>query len=105
VQLTTKVLTFVYRLHFNQITSSISASRLKPLMARIKVNNEYQLGEMKDRIGFNMSALKMLMRAYEGRHNAEFFGDEFVSAIDSKKGAKGKKRKQRKRQEETPMEE
>lgn len=65
-------------------------------MERLKTNNEFQLREMKDRIGFNLSGLRMIMRAYESRHNAEFFGDEFVAAaIDSsKKGTKkGNKRK------------
>jgi hypothetical protein len=61
-------------------------------MERIRVNNEFQLGEMKDRIGFNASALRMLMRSHEARTNCEFFGDDFVRGIE-KAGKGGKKRK------------
>lgn len=65
---------------------------MKPLIEAIKRNNELQLTEIKDRVGFNLSGLKMLMRVYESSHNAQFFSDELVAEIDSAK----KKRKSRK---------
>jgi hypothetical protein len=72
-------------------------------MARIRGNNEFQLSEMKDCIGFNVSALKMLMRSYEARHNSEFFGDEYVAGIEvrGKKGGNGAKKKNKRKVEGT----
>ncbi|KAJ3313416.1 hypothetical protein HDU76_002636 [Blyttiomyces sp. JEL0837] len=65
--LTCRVLFYLLDIHFNQLVTSRAC---RPMLVQIRTTLEPALRRQRDRIGFNMAALKFLKKEWEAEHTA-----------------------------------
>uniref|UniRef100_A0AC35GW59 Small-subunit processome Utp12 domain-containing protein n=1 Tax=Panagrolaimus sp. PS1159 TaxID=55785 RepID=A0AC35GW59_9BILA len=86
IELSTRILLFLFKIHHNYISRSIN---LFPLIDDLRLRIPAEIEEVRDKISFNSAALKLLKLQLEDRDNVKIFKD--VSQINGK-GKKSKKK-------------
>lgn len=71
IVLTCRILFFLLRIHHNQIVASKS---LRPMLDAVRGNLRRALKRQKDELGFNLAAVRYIMRSVNDTANMEFIG-------------------------------
>ncbi|XP_063150707.1 WD repeat-containing protein 3 [Candoia aspera] len=89
VELLCRVLLFLLRIHFGQITSN---QLLIQVMENLKKTTISRVSQVRDVLGFNMAGLQFLKREIEARDEVTFFADA-TDRFEDKKRKRKKKQK------------
>ena len=87
IELATRILLFLFKIHHNYVSKCIN---LFPLIDDLRLRIPAEIEEARDKISFNVAALKLLKLQLEDRDQVKIFKD--VSQIDGK-GKKSNKKK------------
>ncbi|XP_008113480.1 WD repeat-containing protein 3 [Anolis carolinensis] len=89
VELLCRILLFLLRIHFGQITSN---RLLVKVMENVKKTIISKVSEVRDMLGFNMAGLQFLKREIEAKDEVSFFADA-TAQFEEKKRKRKKKQK------------
>jgi len=71
-ELVMRILLFLVRLHHGPLSN---ASSLLPILNRLKVQAKVRIDDARDRVGFNLAALRYMQRELEERQAVQLFTD------------------------------
>lgn len=72
IPLTSRILFFLLRIHHNQIVAS---KTMRPMLDSVRVNLRRALKRQKDELGFNIAAVRYVIRGVNESTTKEFVGD------------------------------